>query len=147
MQTQCMWYQHVTKSHTLIHQHPDTVIIDSSTITRTRIQPNHPSSPGYGYRQYKSNSTQWELTSPECICTHNTSMQHSINLWIHQIIINWIQNQDMISSTIMHTISSINMHSIHKILIQSMPQAHYCIYTEYALNNNHLNWKFDTFSK
>ena len=93
MQTQCMWYQHVTKSHTLIHHHPDTVIIDSSIITWTRIQPHHPSSPGYDYWQYKSNSTQWELTSPECICMHNTSMQHSTQVMTTSDIINHHQPQ------------------------------------------------------
>src|ERR1051325_11379467 len=93
MQTQCRWYQNVTKSHTLIHHHPDIVIIDSSIIIRTRIQPHHPSSPGYSYWQYKSNSTQWKLTSPECICMHNTSMQHSTQVMTTSDIINHHQPQ------------------------------------------------------
>src|ERR1044072_7609792 len=93
-------------THTLIHHHPDTVIIDSSIITRTRIQPHHPSSPGYGYWQYKSNSTQWELTSPECICMHNTSMQHSTQVMTTSDIINHHQPQHDI-------ITSINMPNVY----------------------------------
>src|ERR1044072_2482336 len=108
------------KSHTLIHHHPDTVINDSSIITRTRIQPHQPSSPGNGYWQYKSNSTQWELTSPECICMHNTNMQHSIKSMNTPTIINRIKTKNMMSSSIMHISNSINMHFIHKILIQSI---------------------------
>src|ERR1051325_2815609 len=68
--------------------------IDSSITTRTRIQPNHPSSLGYllSAIQVKFRTMGINFTK-QCICTHITSMQHQSVHVIHQFNITESTNQ------------------------------------------------------
>src|ERR1043165_7570947 len=68
-------------------------IIDSPIHHWVKNPASPPPSIGYGYWQNKSNSTQWELTPPECICMHIKSMQHSTQIMTTSDIINHHQPQ------------------------------------------------------
>src|ERR1044072_3904950 len=84
MQTQCMRYRHVTKSPNTDPSSTGYSSIDSSITTRTRIQPNHPSSLGYRLSaiQVKFRTMGINFTK-QCKCTHITSMKHQSSLCIH----------------------------------------------------------------
>src|ERR1044072_2832402 len=83
MQTQCMRYRHVTKSPSTDPSSTGYSTIDSSITTRTRIQPNHPSSLEYRLSaiQVKFRTMGINFTK-QCKCTHITSMQHQ-SVYIH----------------------------------------------------------------
>src|ERR1051325_9750563 len=88
---QCRLYACGTKrelshQHRFVHNPPDMNLASP------------PTSPGNGYWQNKSNSTQWELTPPECICMHIKSMQHSTQIMTTSDIINHHQPQHDIST-------------------------------------------------
>src|ERR1051325_12163964 len=94
IQTQCMRYQHVTKSPNTDPSSTGYSTIDSSITTWTRIQPNHPSSLGYRLSaiQVKFHTMGINFTK-QCICMHNTSMQYSTQVMTTSDIINHHQPQ------------------------------------------------------
>src|ERR1051325_7840970 len=81
MQTQCMWYQHVTESPNTDPSSTGYSTIDSSINARPQLQPTHPASLGYRLSaiQVKFRTMGINFTK-QCKCTHITSMQHQHRL-------------------------------------------------------------------
>src|ERR1043165_8958772 len=95
-------------NHRFVHNHLDTNPASPPIITRERLLAIQ-----VKFHTMGINFTRMHMHAQHQHATFNQSMNTPI-------VINRIKTKNMMSSTIMHTSNIINMHSIHKILIQSI---------------------------